>query len=186
MSHEYIIAAISDNRPGVVAAVTEVIYKCGCRIADSSMTLLGNHFSLKCLVRAEGENDAYSQLVEKFEKLETENDLKIHIFPVKPSTDTTHPIQKTGPPLYEIKIRGMDREGIIYKTSNLLASRNINIVELNTGLYESGKLDYHLFSMRLIVEKPPELSKEALRQLLGVLADDLDETISMSRFYYCT
>ncbi|MFP3984235.1 MAG: glycine cleavage system protein R [Desulfurivibrionaceae bacterium] len=186
MPQEFIVAAVSDNRPGVVAAVSEIIYKCGCNIADSSMTLLGNHFSLKCLIRAEGEDDVYSELTRRFKELEASNDLQIYIFPVTPSSDTTNPIQATGPPLYEIKIRGVDREGIIYKTSHLLASRNINIVELNTELYESNRLTYYLFSMRMVIEKPKELSEEKLRQLLEVLADDLNETVSMSRFYYCT
>ncbi len=186
MSHEYIVTAVSDNRPGVVAAVTEVIYKCGCNIADSSMTLLGNHFSLKCLIKTKDEEDIYPELAQKFEELAQGNDLKFYIFPIAPSADTTNPIQKTGSPLYEIKIRGANREDIIYKTSKLLASRNINIIGLNTELYESDKLDYQLFSMRLILEKLGEISEEKLRQLLEVLADDLDETVSMSRFYYCT
>ncbi len=186
MAHEYIVSAVSDNRPGVVSAISEVIYKCGCNIADSSMTLLGNHFSLKCLIKNETDEDVLSDLTQTFRELEAGSDLKIHIFPVTPSADTVNPIQETGPPLYEIKIRGADQEGIIYKTSKLLASRNINIIELNTELYESAKLDYHLFSMRLIVEKPKELTEEKLRQLLEVLADDIEETVSMSRFYYCT
>ena len=40
MKTYYILSALGKDRPGIVADVSEVIYKCGGNIEDSSISLL--------------------------------------------------------------------------------------------------------------------------------------------------
>ena len=40
MSNRWIVTALGQDRPGIVAGVTEVLYKLGCNLEDSAMTRL--------------------------------------------------------------------------------------------------------------------------------------------------
>ena len=45
MSH-FALTIIGRDRPGIVAKVTEILYRLGCNIADSSCTILGGQFAM--------------------------------------------------------------------------------------------------------------------------------------------
>lgn len=184
MQQEYILSAVGDNKPGVVANVTEAIYLSGCNVENSSMLLLGNHFTLMIHFFTLDEN-SYQELQQRCEKLQQEKEIKIFLFPME-GAPTTEPETFRGPAphYYEIRVRGVDKSGIIYRTSNLLASRNINIIELGTSVDRSPKLEAPLFTMRIVAEVPKELDSEALRKDLEYLAEDLQETISLTRCEY--
>ncbi|MFW6334739.1 MAG: glycine cleavage system protein R [Desulfosalsimonas sp.] len=175
MKGEFIISAVGRNVTGIVAKVSKAIYECGCNFEDSRMTLLGNHFALMILVTAEDEK-VHHDLEQACERLRRENDLSVSLFPV---TDKG----SAGPatePNYEIRVKGVDRMGIVYRTTQLLASRNINIVELETKI-ETARGGKSRFAMRTSVAVPRELDGESLRKDLKFLAEDLQETISLTR-----
>ncbi|MCF8025938.1 MAG: hypothetical protein K9J79_10940 [Desulfobacteraceae bacterium] len=174
MKQEFIISAVGKNVTGIVARVSKAVYECGCNFEDSRMTLLGNHFALMILVTAADE-EMHQELESACERLQQENGLNVTLFPVK------HTGSGTGTePNYEIRVKGVDRMGIVYRTTQLLASRNINIVELETRL-ETGKEGSPLFVMHTSVVVPREVDGESLRKDLKFLAEDLQETISLTR-----
>ncbi len=156
--------------------VSKEIYNCGCNFEDSRMTLLGNHFALMILVSAASDKIA-DDLSAACEWLDEEKDLKVTLFPVavpgkKPSETE---------PNYEIRVKGVDRMGIVYRTTQLLASLNINIVELETKIESRAKDGKPIFLMRTSVVVPREVDGEELRKDLKFLAEDLEEMISLTR-----
>ncbi|MCF8109912.1 MAG: ACT domain-containing protein [Desulfobacteraceae bacterium] len=174
MKREFIISAVGRNVTGIVARVSKAVYECACNFEDSRMTLLGNHFALMILVTAEDEK-VHQDLEASCERLGQEKDLNVTLFPVKDAGE--------GPgtePNYEIRVKGVDRMGIVYRATQLLASRNINIVELETRI-ETGRDGRSLFTMRTSVVVPREVDGESLRRDLKYLAEDLQETISLTR-----
>src|SRR5512133_3467755 len=46
MSHHYALTVIGRDRPGIIAQVTEILFRLGCNIADSSCTLLGGQYAM--------------------------------------------------------------------------------------------------------------------------------------------
>ncbi|MFO7947697.1 MAG: ACT domain-containing protein, partial [Armatimonadota bacterium] len=111
-----------------MASVSKAVYECGCNFEDSRMTLLGNHFALMILVTAADEK-VQQDLETACGRLGQQQGLNVTLFPVKDAGE--------GPgtePNYEIRVKGVDRMGIVYRTSQLLASKNINIVELETRI----------------------------------------------------
>lgn len=175
MRREFIISAVGKNVTGIVARVSKAVYECGCNFEDSRMTLLGNHFALMILVTAVDEG-VHQGLEAACARLDREKDLNVTLFPVEGTG-------RGGPgtePNYEIRVKGVDRMGIVYRTTQLLASRNINIVELETCL-EPGKNGKPIFIMRTSVVVPREVDGESLRKDLKFLAEDLEETISLTR-----
>ena len=84
-------------------------------------------------------------------------------------------------PNYEIRVKGQDRMGIVYRTSQLLSALGINIIEMETSLdILEADTDSAEFSMRILVAVPKELEVETLRRKLDTLAEDFTETVSFS------
>ncbi|MFW6081011.1 MAG: glycine cleavage system protein R [Desulfosalsimonas sp.] len=175
MKSEFIISAVGRNVVGIVAMVSKAIYECGCNFEDSRMALLGNHFALMILVTA-SEEKVHQDLEDACERLRTEKHLNVTLFPVTDAAAGGYGTE----PNYEIRVKGVDRMGIVYRTSQLLASRNINIVELKTRL-ETARDGQLLFTMHTRVVVPREVDGESLAKDLKFLAEDLNETISLTR-----
>jgi len=179
MQYQYILAAMGSNRPGVVAEVTEAIYTAGCNIENSYMTLMGVHFTLMIHVVTDY-LEKYNQLEENIRSLEQTKDLKVHVFPME-TEEIAISRARENQPRYEIKVRGTDKAGIVYRTSQILASRGINILKLSTRVDRSRYLEHPVFTMRIGIEVPKEVNGQSLRSDLEALAEDMQETITLTR-----
>ncbi len=177
MTQHFIISAVGANITGIVAKVSREIFGCGCNFEDSRMVFLGTHFSLMILVTSEQE-EMYRKLQEACRRLREEQNLSVTVFKRDAADDETGaPTQ----PDYEIRVKGRDRMGIVYRTSQLLAALNINIVEMETTVdYSEDSSDFSEFSMRIKAAMPPGLDVEKLRRKLDALAEEIDETVSFS------
>lgn len=180
MSQHFIVSAVGKNISGIVAQVSREIYGAGCNFEDANMTFLGHHFSLMILVTSEKEG-AYEDLKTRCEKLRQEGGLSVSIF--KPAQDP--PSDDPAPvPNYEIRVKGQDRMGIVYRTSQLLASLRINIVTLETAVdhFEGGTPEDAppIFTMRTAVVVPETVNREMLRKELEALAEEIYDTVSLT------
>ena len=176
MKKEFIISAVGLNVPGIVAMVSKEIYNCGCNFEDSRMTLLGHHFALMILASASSE-EMGGELEAACKRLDGDKDLKVALFPVDVPGDKRYPTE----PNYEIRVKGKDRMGIVYRATQLLASLNINIVDLETRIESRARNGEPVFLMRSSVVVPREVDGEELRKDLKLLAEDLQEMISLTR-----
>lgn len=179
MPQQYMLAAVGSNRTGVVAEISEAAYTAGCNIENSFMTLLGDHFTLMVHVGFE-EEDVYRRLREKCQALQREKELMIHLFPLE-SGDLEESRKQRTKPHYEIRVRGQDKAGIVYRTSQLLASRGINILQLSAQVERPFRGREPQFTMRIEIEVPAEVDGQSLRRDLEALAEDLQETITLTR-----
>ncbi len=179
MQYQYMLTAVGSNRIGIVAQITELLYHAKCNIENSFMTLLGQHFSLMIHISGQGQ-DVYQSLLSSCQSLQNASDIKIHIFPLQ-KQDIELSREQKAEPHYQIRVRGVDKAGIIYRTSNLLASRGINILQLNTKVERRPGIKQPQFMMRMEIELPRELNGHSLRRDLEVLAEDLEETITLTR-----
>lgn len=179
---EYMLSAVGGNRPGVVAEITEAIYQVGSKIENSNMTLLGNHFALMIHLRVKDES-VLKELINRCDKLQQDKDLNIYLFALQPEELTTSPDEVLRN-RYEISVSGVDREGIVYRTSNLLASLDVNILDLTTQVDKNSYSNEAYFNMHMTVDVPKEVEGEKLRNDLSKLAHDIQETISLSRCSY--
>src|SRR5512137_2581105 len=77
MAH-FAVTIISKDRPGIVADTTEVLFRLGCNIEDSSCTMLGGDFAMILVVSHE-KPFTKAKLVEEFKLLHERTGLQIHI-----------------------------------------------------------------------------------------------------------
>ncbi|MFO8011375.1 MAG: ACT domain-containing protein [Dehalococcoidia bacterium] len=179
MKSRFIISAVGPNTTGIVARIARELNSCGCNLEDSSMTVLGDHFSLMILVTGEGDH-LFDDLESSCERLREKGDFSVALFPLgTPEEDI--PGRLPSVPNYELRVKGVDRMGIVYRTSQLLASRNINIIDMKTSIDPSPEDGTPIFTMKTMISVPGDVDREMLRKDLESLAEDLHDVISLTR-----
>ncbi|MBU2490073.1 MAG: hypothetical protein KKA60_11850 [Proteobacteria bacterium] len=175
---QYVLSAVGGNVPGIVALLAGEIQASGCNIEDSSTGFLGGHFSVTILFSGEGE-DLARELEERCGVLRKEHGFSVALLTLGPAAggaDTQ--VQEAR---YQLRVQGPDRVGIVYRTSRLLASLGINIVEMETRLKKASGRDTPVFTMRTRLVVPEGLEGKMLRKKVESLAEDPEDLISLTR-----
>lgn len=177
MKQQFIISAVGPNIVGVVARVSKEIHDCGCNIEDSGMKVMGGHFALMIQLTGDSPN-LRNELEKACERLREKSGLVFALFAMEAADQTN-----LEPPLpnYELRVKGVDRVGIVYRTSQLLASRNINILDMRTSLAPSEGDNSPVFTMKTRILVPESISRESLRRDIESLAEDINDVISLTR-----
>lgn len=147
----FALAAIGRDRPGIVAAVARVLYDQGCNIEDASMTLLRGNFSIMLVLTADEQSSAGS--LEK--ALNTACEPFGMTLSVLPVDDTP----TTSAPSHILTVYGADRPGILLSVSEALATRDVNITDLNSRLVG---VDNPVYAVMLELALPPGLGSDEL------------------------
>ncbi len=179
MQQQYMLSAVGSNRTGVVAEISEAVFTAGGNIENSFMTLLGEYFSLMIQVSLSGE-EASGKLQEQCEALGRDKGLAVHVFPLREG-DIERSRQARVRPHYDIRVRGEDKAGVVYRISRLLASREINILQMRTDVESASANRAPQLSMRIQIEVPREVDGDSLRRDLESLAEELEKTITLTR-----
>ncbi|GAB4279069.1 MAG: amino acid-binding protein [Deferrisomatales bacterium] len=178
MRRYYVLSAVGTDRPGIVAEVSQVIFEAGCNLEDSRMALLGNQFALMILAAADDDATA-RRFEERCAQLgRREGDVRISLFPVEGEAAGLPP--ELPAPNYEIRVVGLDRAGIVFRTSKLLAAHGINIGEMETRVDPAAESGSPIFTLQAELTVPGEVDVKALRRELEALADELHVEISLS------
>jgi glycine cleavage system transcriptional repressor len=175
MNHRFIMTAFGEDRPGIAADVTEILYENGCNLEDTSMTLLAGEFTLILLFNA-GSVDAADRLSKSCRRLEQEKGISAFLRPL-PSAP---PMKAKDYFRRRLHVEGLDHAGIVYKLSRFLAEQRINIVDLKSAVKASPESGAALYVMEILVHIPAGTSMGTLERGLSAVADDLNVDIGMS------
>ena len=85
MSH-FALTVVGRDRPGIVSEVTEILFKLGCNIADSSCSILGGQFAM-ILILSHPKFASREDFGAAFAPLE-ENNLSVLVRALKPGGET--------------------------------------------------------------------------------------------------
>lgn len=171
----FVITAIGKDRPGIVSALTEVLYLNHCNIEDSSMTILGGEFAVIMIVSAPAKITQNS-LDRHFAKVAKRLSLNIQCKDLKlPAKYRTSETQNKNP--HMISLLGTDKPGLVYRVAQLLAKKKINITDVNTKVVGSGKKP--VYAMLIEVELPKKLSLHEIGNELNRLGKKLEADITI-------
>jgi glycine cleavage system transcriptional repressor len=165
MPSSFVLSALGRDRPGIVAAVTRVLYELGCNIEDSSMTLLGGNFAMLLIVQAP-EGRSARDLLDGLDPVARELGLTIHADPV--AADRGAAASEGAP--YVISVYGADHLGIVWSVADRLAKLGVNITDVSTRLVPGAT---PLYVMLLEVTAPPGLEAGRLQQEMAALAAEV-------------
>lgn len=171
MAH-IVVTAVGRDRPGIVAAVTEVLVREGCNLEDTSMTILRGHFAMMLVVQAPAAM-ATAELESALDAPASSFDLVIAVRPI--DDDVGAPAE--GDP-WTVAVYGADRPGIVHGVAAMLAELGINIVDLSTRFV--GPPDEPVYAMLLDVRLPARTKPQDMGKRLAQLSAELGVECSMN------
>lgn len=175
MKKTIILNAIGKDRPGIVAAVSKVLFETGCNIEDSSMTRLGNDFAMILMISL-SDQITLSLLAEKLSAAGKKTGLSLSWRELTASELKAPKNAKAAP--YMISVYGGDKPGIVYKISNFLAAKKINITDVETKIISSQTSP--IYVMILEVHIPEQINVAHLTTDLTNLARELNIDININ------
>ena len=171
MSH-FALTIIGRDRPGIVSQVTEVLYRLGCNIADSSCSLLGGQFAM-ILIVSHRDFSGKEDFGDAFASLE-ESGLSVFVRTLKPGGER-HPALEGE--ITMISVYGADKPGIVYRVTKALGERRVNITDLNTKLV--GSKERPVYVMMLEALLPPDVTEKDLAAVMKGLSGELQVDITV-------
>ena len=171
MQH-FALTIIGRDRPGIVSQVTEILYRLGCNIADSSCSILGGQFSM-ILIISHPQIHSKEDFGDAFTPLEEAN-LSVFIRTLKPGGEKRPEL--TGD-LCMISVYGADKPGIVYRVAKELGDRQINITDLNTKLIGDEKRPIYVMMIEAMLPEGTEV--EAVEGWMAELKQELQVDISV-------
>ena len=171
MQH-FALTIIGRDRPGIVSQVTEILFKGGFNIADSSCSILGGQFSM-ILIISNPQISTKEEFSDTFSPLE-EHNLSVFIRTLKPGGEIRTELEGE---LCMISVYGADKPGIVYQVARELGERSINITDLNTKLI--GDKAKPVYVMMLEAMLPENTEVEEVETWMRELKEKLQVDISV-------
>lgn len=155
------VSVVGDDRPGIVALVTKVLYEAGCNLEDVSSTILRGHFSMVLIVRGPQGMDP-GELEGRL--LESGGGMGL-VVTVRPVAESSLDVS---PPTHMVSVYGADRPGIVFRVAEALAEAGCNVTDLTSRVI--GSSDSPVYALMLEVSGGTKVEEhlEALRGSLGV------------------
>ena len=152
MNSRWIVTALGKDRPGIVAGVTKVLYELGCNLEDSAMKRLEGEFTIM-LIFSSPASVTEAVLRKAYGPLERRQGLVVHL---KVLTGSEASTPKARGSRYLISVYGADRPGIVYRVSQMLSRRSVNIIDVHThrSVAGKGRREPSLYALLLEVELP--------------------------------
>jgi glycine cleavage system transcriptional repressor len=169
----FAVTVISKDRPGIVADITELLFRVGCNIEDSSCTMLGGDFAI-ILIVSHVKPFPKARLVDEFRRLHDEKGLAAVVRSLH--DDEICPCKEEGE-LCLISVYGSDQPGIVYRVTRALADHQVNITDLNTRLIGSSEEPVYVMMLEAVL--PAGMAIEGAEKLLENLKKELNVEIGV-------
>lgn len=158
------LTLVGEDQPGIVAQVTEALYKGGCTLGETSMIRLGGNFTIMMMVR-DGDKSIQALIEPVAEKLQ----LQFHLDLIRGA------LHQHRVPNFQVRVVGADRAGIVARLTGALATAGFNILELESDV--AGSSEQPLYIMT--IQGYAEATLESLEAVLATAKDaDIEVNIS--------
>ena len=165
------VTVIGNDRTGIVAAVTRVLFEEGCNLEDATSTILSGHFSMMLIVSLP-EGTTSQQTEKRLAPVAIEFDLVITVRDVHEArvgvVEATH----------VISVYGGDRPGIVYRVAEHLSAAGVNITDLFSRVI--GSETSPVYALMLEVAAGPGVTGAVLEDDLAELKQELGVDISVN------
>ncbi len=164
MQRSLVLTLLGPDRPGLVERLSQLVVEQGGNWVESRMARLGGQFA--GILRV----DLPSATIDAFRVAAASlADAGLQLVIAEPDADLAAPELR---PL-RLSLLGHDRPGIVREIAQVLASRNVNVEELETGLESAPMSGEQLFFARARLGIPSGVAEGELRRALEQLAGDL-------------
>jgi glycine cleavage system transcriptional repressor len=161
MKTQLLVTLFGEDKPGIVARVTELFVENGANLEESRMAILGGEFAAIMLVVADA--DKIAKLCQSLTKLSSEG---IHTTCKQTKASQVSP----GHEAFTVSLKGADHEGIVHTVASYLREHHINIQALETGVSNAPETGTPLFSMFATLQVPSSVALNDLKAKLKEIA----------------
>ena len=169
-----IISILGQDRPGIIAAVSDLILRQDGNIENVSQTILQSEFSAIFIVTLP-ESLALEHLRAALQAGLAPLEQHVHVKPVHPGPPIYVPSPDREP--FVITTRGPDRKGLVARITAVMARYGVNVTNLQ-AVFKGGEAPGDNV-MIYEVDIPATIDQKQLRNDLRVEADALDLDISI-------
>lgn len=167
-----VISVLGTDGPGIIATVTDVLYKLDCNIENVSQTILQSEFSGIFIIGMDKELGE-AVLEGHLRHALADRNMTVHVknLPAAPKAEcpTCEP--------FIITTRGPDQKGLVARVTKIIAEFKVNVTNLQ-AVFKGGD-DPEANIMIYEVDIPQTVDTRALRQALRAKADELNLSISI-------
>ena len=174
MKKQIALSAIGLDRPGIVAALSKVLYEKGCNLEESSMTLLKGDFAILLLITLP-DKLGVAELQKALEEVSQKQNLALIIRELTPETAPFTESAVNVP--HTLVLYGVDHPGILYRVAKTAADLKVNITDLRTHVTEGSKGP--LYSLIMEVDIPGKKTIDLFQSKLEGLKKDLEVEITL-------
>ena len=164
MTTRFVITAVGDDRPGIVAAFTGALLPLHANLEDSAMTLLEGQFAIVLVVAAAGADTAAVRAA--LEPVTTALGLVTEVRALE--SRRSEPAGRE----CALTVYGADRPGIVHQITTALSVRGVNIVDLATRVIGRDGVT-PVYAMLLDLRVPDSIDDDTLSAELDEVARSL-------------
>lgn len=167
-----VLSILGNDRPGIVAAVAQILYDHGCNVENVSQTTLQTEFAAIFIVLAPESLEA-RRLLADLESGLAPLELKVFLKPMEPlAPSPPAPVER-----FVVTTTGPDRPGLVAGIAQVMARFAVNITNLR-AVFRGGH-DPLQNTMIYEVEVPQGTDPSEFRRVLAARAEELGLELSM-------
>jgi len=171
MANHYLLCAFGPDRTGIVEELSACILRNRFNIADSRMTLLGDHFSMLLLVSGNASDiDGFSRSAAVIKNL------TVQIKDVQPRPLTRDLFE------YSVRIMGADTPGLVNSVTRYLKEQGTNVASLESWVTHAPHSGTEIFNMHIVVEVPKSVSFKEFKEGLIQRCDSMNLEVDIEPF----
>jgi glycine cleavage system transcriptional repressor len=169
--HWYMLTLIGEDKPGIVAAVTQALFEQGLNLGETSMLRLGGNFTIMMMVTGDQDEDA---LRERLKPVIEAQGMCLHVDPIQ-----AH-LHEHLLPNVQVTVSGADRAGIVAQVTQALAGAGLNILDLESDVAGTESQPVYIMQIAGIADQAVETIEAALAPLR---AQGVDVNVSAIETY---
>ncbi len=155
MTNWNMLTLVGEDRPGIVAGVTDALYRRQWNLGEASMIRLGGNFTIMMMVSGDG--DLYAEL----KQVAVDMKLRIHVDPI------VGMLHQHVAPNIQVRVAGADRAGIVAQVTGALAEAGFNILELESDVAGLRDKPVYIMNIQGYSEAPVESLRDAVAPLVA-------------------
>jgi len=167
-----VLTVIADDQPGIVEDISDALATHDGNWTESSMMTLAGKFAGILLAEVPEERaDSFLNVLDSLEAGGMEIVAQRSDAPARPEHGKD----------FTIDLVGQDHPGIVHEITEVLASLNINVQELETTVQSASMSGESLFMAHARIRVPEDVSPDRLQDEMEALANELMVDITLEK-----
>ncbi|MEJ2426111.1 MAG: ACT domain-containing protein [Candidatus Thiodiazotropha sp.] len=150
------LTLVGEDQPGIVAQLTDALYRGGVTLGEASMIRLGGNFTIMMMVGAQKEGAGLSEVIDP---VAGNLGLRYHL------DDMQGGLHQHRVPNFQVRVNGADRAGIVASVTGALAGCGFNILELDSDVVGNADKPVYIMTIQGYADATLETLESALASL---------------------